>query len=313
MQSTLVSIIIPTFNRAHLIGETLDSVLAQSYTNWECLVIDDGSSDTTATLLNQYITNDARFQYHQRPNRHLPGGNGARNYGFELSKGYYVQWFDSDDIMYTDYLQSRLMVFENSPKTDVVFCAFTYFDSKGLKKRISNYSFSGHILKDLTDKKVTYSPLSFLLKREIINGFVFDETLIRAQDLEFFFRVFSSSSTLQIRHVKEVLFKVRWHDDSLTIVTDGPGAGLHSRYIVNKKILDYFVLNQDDHAIVKFKNECVLDLKRMLDNKNYSLVIGHILKFEYFNFRQKSFLLFCVLNQIVLGRGAYRFKKVNIK
>ncbi|WP_417872512.1 glycosyltransferase family 2 protein, partial [Xanthomarina gelatinilytica] len=90
----LVSIIIPTFNRAHLLGETLDSVLTQTYANWECLVVDDGSTDATEALVQTYIQKDSRFQYQKRPDRHLPGGNGARNYGFELSKGEFIQWFD---------------------------------------------------------------------------------------------------------------------------------------------------------------------------------------------------------------------------
>lgn len=87
MEQPLVSIIIPTYNRAHLIGETLDSVLAQIYTNWECIVVDDGSTDSTAELLAFYVEKDSRFQYHHRPKDRLKGANACRNYGFELSRG----------------------------------------------------------------------------------------------------------------------------------------------------------------------------------------------------------------------------------
>ncbi len=65
MNNPLVSIIIPTYNRAHLIHETLDSVLAQTYTNWECIVVDDGSSDNTEEVLESYINKDFRFQDYQ--------------------------------------------------------------------------------------------------------------------------------------------------------------------------------------------------------------------------------------------------------
>src|SRR5690606_31488967 len=108
MLEPLVSIIIPTYNRAHLIGETLDSVLAQTYKNWECIVVDDGSTDGTDALLASYCKKDARFQYHHRPKEHLPGGNGARNYGFMLSKGEYIQWFDSDDVMEVNTLTEKI-------------------------------------------------------------------------------------------------------------------------------------------------------------------------------------------------------------
>lgn len=83
----LVSIIIPTYNRAHLIGETLDSVLAQTYKNWECIIVDDGSSDNSDEIIDECVKKDARFKYYQRPDEHLPGGNGARNYGFRMSRG----------------------------------------------------------------------------------------------------------------------------------------------------------------------------------------------------------------------------------
>ncbi len=77
-EQPLVSIIIPTYNRAHLIGETLDSVLAQTYTNWECIVVDDGSTDATDELMAKYCAKDARIRYYHRPDLHLSGGNGAR-------------------------------------------------------------------------------------------------------------------------------------------------------------------------------------------------------------------------------------------
>jgi glycosyltransferase involved in cell wall biosynthesis len=96
----LVSIIIPTYNRAHLISETLDSVLAQTYKNWECIIVDDGSNDNTDEVVSEYVKKNNRFKFYHRPDEHLPGGNGARNYGFKMSKGEYVNWLDDD--LFTD-------------------------------------------------------------------------------------------------------------------------------------------------------------------------------------------------------------------
>ena len=101
----LVSIIIPTYNRAHLIGETLDSILAQTYTNWECIIIDDGSSDDTLEVIDNYIKKDNRFQYYRRPVERSKGPNVCRNFGYELSKGEYINWFDSDDVMLPTFLE----------------------------------------------------------------------------------------------------------------------------------------------------------------------------------------------------------------
>jgi len=107
MTTPLVSIIIPTYNRAHLIGETLDSIIAQTYTNWECIVVDDGSTDNTDKLLAEYCKKDARFKYHHRPKNRLKGGNAARNYGFELSKGEYLIFLDSDDLLEESCIKER--------------------------------------------------------------------------------------------------------------------------------------------------------------------------------------------------------------
>lgn len=106
-EKPLVSIIIPTYNRAHLIKETLDSVLAQTYHNWECIIVDDGSTDNTEDILEAYIKKDNRFKYYHRPEEHLPGGNGARNFGFKMSEGGFVIFFDSDDLMAKNCLSNR--------------------------------------------------------------------------------------------------------------------------------------------------------------------------------------------------------------
>lgn len=120
MQTPLVSIIIPTYNRAHLIGETLDSVLVQTYTNWECIVVDDGSTDETDKLLVEYCAKDKRFKYHHRPKDRPKGANACRNYGFELCNGEYVNWFDSDDLMTIDFLMVKVSILMKSKNHFVI-------------------------------------------------------------------------------------------------------------------------------------------------------------------------------------------------
>lgn len=309
--SSLVSIIIPTFNRAHLLGETLDSVLAQTYGNWECIVVDDGSTDNTAALMTNYVAKDARFQYHYRPKDRLPGGNAARNYGFELSKGEFVQWFDSDDIMLEDYLKSRLEVIKKD--TDVVFCAYTYFNENGLQNRVSNNIFSGNIIEDLINSKLSFSPLSYLIKKEILTDCRFDEELKQAQDADFFFKLFTSRNDLRILHISEVLYYVRKHNKSIGSIDNRSGLKLNSRFIVNKRFLRYFHEIGHVKATSKYKSQCLIDLKRLLDNKNYKLVITNIINFPYLNFKQKLYLIGCVLSEFIVGRGSNQFKKLNFK
>src|SRR5690554_6036808 len=91
----LVSIIIPVFNRANLIGETLDSVLTQCYSNWECIVIDDGSTDHTIEIINGFCIKDYRFKLFIR-NREPKGAPTCRNIGLSIANGQYINFFDSD-------------------------------------------------------------------------------------------------------------------------------------------------------------------------------------------------------------------------
>lgn len=113
----IVSIIIPTFNRDQLIIETLLSVKNQTFKNWECIIIDDGSSDDTEKIINKFIFDDNRFKYKRRPDTFVKGASSCRNYGFILSKGTYIQWLDDDDLLSPNKLELqvyRLDSFKNS-------------------------------------------------------------------------------------------------------------------------------------------------------------------------------------------------------
>jgi glycosyltransferase involved in cell wall biosynthesis len=187
---SLVSIIIPTYNRAHLIGETLDSVVAQTYLNWECIIVDDGSSDTTDEVVGEYTKKDTRFKYYHRPEEHLSGGNGARNFGYEMSKGKYIQWFDSDDLMHPQKIKLKI---ENA----VLYQAQVIIDSHTENSNYINtekydvdcFTSSDFYIDFILGKKPVITN-DVMLKRQIIGDFRFDENLRKAQEFEFLSRLF---------------------------------------------------------------------------------------------------------------------------
>ena len=193
----LVSVIIPTYNRAHLIRETLDSVLAQTYQNWECIIVDDGSSDNTDEVVGEYVKKDSRFKYYHRLDEHLPGGNGARNYGFNMSKGEYVNWFDSDDLMDEVKIEIQVKLLLDSKKNFCV-CQTMAFENtvnnlRGLRKK-SICSIDP--LNDFIQSKIKWLTQSPIIKSEFIkkNDLLFYEPLKKAQEYEFFIRVLSIDS-----------------------------------------------------------------------------------------------------------------------
>lgn len=103
--SKLVSIIIATYNRAAFIESTLNAIASQTYQNFECIIIDDGSTDNTEAVVDPIVNSDYRFNYIVRPNTVKKGANYSRNYGFSLSKGEYIKFFDSDDLMLPDHIK----------------------------------------------------------------------------------------------------------------------------------------------------------------------------------------------------------------
>lgn len=101
-----VSIIMATYNRAHFIVETLQSIQNQTFDNWECLIIDDGGSDNTQEVIIDLLKNDVRFQFFKRPDRYTKGLSGSRNYGLDLAQGDYVIFFDDDDFVHPHNLKT---------------------------------------------------------------------------------------------------------------------------------------------------------------------------------------------------------------
>jgi glycosyltransferase involved in cell wall biosynthesis len=210
----LVSIIIPTYNRAHLIGETLNSVLAQTYANWECIIIDDGSSDNTLEVIDNYIKKDNRFQYYQRPMNRSKGPNACRNYGYELSKGEYINWFDSDDVMLPTFLEKQICSI--AAKADMSVCKLVYFDfDKGIGTKV-NIIVSNNLIEDYLIGKIKFYTFTPVWAKEFLNKQVelFDETITNLDDWDFNLRMLYQSP--KIVYLDEVLIKYRVHENSLS-------------------------------------------------------------------------------------------------
>jgi glycosyltransferase involved in cell wall biosynthesis len=208
----LVSIIIPTYNRAHLIGETLDSVLAETYQNWECIIVDDGSSDTTDEVVEEYTKKDTRFKYYHRPDEHLPGGNGARNYGFKMSQGEYVNWLDSDDLFSENKIDEQVKV-ALKDKSDVVTCKWGVLNKK--KRTINNnllvYNYQSDLhsfLKNLYSEYCYMPNCSYLLKKDLVkNGCVWNEHLKINQDGLYFSLLFLNANSFSCATQAYVLYR----------------------------------------------------------------------------------------------------------
>ncbi|MFV8342093.1 glycosyltransferase family 2 protein [Flavobacterium sp. XS2P39] len=192
-----VSVIIPTYNRAHLISETLDSVIMQTYTNWECIIVDDRSSDNTFEVVGNYLKKDSRFQYFERPIERQKGASTCRNLGFEISKGSYIQYLDSDDLISENKLQEQMAILKNASSNSIATCKWGRFSNIYNDKIIfdnfeSYHSFDSAqtFLTALANSKGYFPIHSYLIKRNLIeNSGGWNEYLSLNDDGEFMMRL----------------------------------------------------------------------------------------------------------------------------
>ena len=127
MKNKIVSIIVPCYNCAPYISETLDSVLSSSYSLWECIVIDDGSTDASSQIASEYVTKDSRFKLIQQRNL---GVSIARNNGIEAAKGEYILPLDADDLIASTYIEKAVNVLESDDSVKLVYCKADFFGEK---------------------------------------------------------------------------------------------------------------------------------------------------------------------------------------
>ena len=129
----LVSVIVPTYNYGHFIGQTLKSLQAQTYPHWECVVVDDGSTDDTAEVVAAHAASDPRIKYLRQQNQFQAA---ARNLGLRHSAGQYVQFLDADDKIEPRKLERQVAYLEEHPEVDIIYGGVRYFTETGIDESL---------------------------------------------------------------------------------------------------------------------------------------------------------------------------------
>ncbi|WP_242008611.1 glycosyltransferase family 2 protein [Flavobacterium glaciei] len=124
MMSVQVSIIVPCYKQAHFLKDSLQSVLDQNYTEWECIIVNDGSPDNTESIAQKWCAIDSRFKYLKKENGGL---SSARNAGIGISKGEYILPLDADDLLHEDYLTLLVPELQQNPSLAIVSCYSNFF------------------------------------------------------------------------------------------------------------------------------------------------------------------------------------------
>jgi glycosyltransferase involved in cell wall biosynthesis len=194
----LISVIIPCYNYGHLLGDTLKNIQQQTYNNWECIVVDDESTDNTAQVVSDFSKSDSRIKYIYQKNS---GPSVARNLGLKNSKGNFIQFLDADDLLENKKFETQIAVFDKKTNCGIVYSNVKYFkdsDSsvlfnditlEGSKPWMKKVSGSGdNLLLPLLKGNimVIHSPL---IKKTVFDSFgVFNELLRYNEDWELWTR-----------------------------------------------------------------------------------------------------------------------------
>ena len=237
----LVTVIVPTYNYGRLISHCLDSLRAQTYPNWECIVIDDGSTDDTAEVVGRYAQADGRFKYITQENRRQAA---ARNNGMRNSAGEYFQFLDSDDLIEPKKFESQVGYLEAHPEVDIVYGSARFFTDEGMEERLlmpageapppPPISGSGEGVLASLVRKDTIPINTPLVRRRVVDAVgLFDERLSPVEDWEFWIRCAASGARFQFVEFEQTHALVRCHAVSSS---RSGGRLLKAMHLMRKKL-----------------------------------------------------------------------------
>lgn len=211
--NNLISIIIPTFNRAHLIKDTIESIRSQSYTNWECLIIDGGSTDNSDSIIPDFFQTDIRFNYIKCPVNSKKGPNTSRNYGYHLAKGKFIYFFDSDDRLLPNAFETYINSFDE--ETNVVIAQLEKVDFTTNRRLSINRIYSQNLIEDYFTGKISFYVCGPMWKKSFLNiqDELFDENISNLDDWDFNLRMVYQKPTIKFLDI--ILIQYRQHEFSL--------------------------------------------------------------------------------------------------
>jgi glycosyltransferase involved in cell wall biosynthesis len=232
MNIPLVSIIVPCYNQAQYLDEALQSVLDQTYSNWECIIVNDGSPDNTAIIASVWTARDPRFKYICKENSGL---SSARNAGIEVAKGEFILPLDADDRIGSNYLKLATQAFKHNADLRLVYCNAEKFDVVNEFWHLKPFS-----LLELAIENMIFCSAIFKKKDwQLFGGY--DETLIYGlEDWEFWITLLKNGG--EVEKLDKVCFYYRIKDNSMML-------NLNSNKENNEKQLAYISIKHADFFV----------------------------------------------------------------
>ena len=267
MSNKKISIIVPCYNQVQYLDGCLQSVLDQTYTNWECLIIDDGSPDNTEDLAKIWVEKDERFHYFKKENG---GVSSARNFGIEKAKGEWILPLDGDDKIGKNYL--NLAAKEFSKNYSVIYCNAEFFGKQTGSWDLSDYSFQKLLIKN----HIFCS--AFFLKKDWLQCGGYDQSFVYGmEDWDFWLSILNPES--EVLKLDYTGFYYRRKDESRDTLLNASDQKkrLTESKIYTKHLLYY--LNLDPNPIKNFEQQTKNTEK--LELLNREIKKNNLTKFLY--------------------------------
>lgn len=264
--SDLISIIMPAFNVEKYVEKSIKSVQSQTYTNWELIVVNDGSEDNTGNIIQQFA--DKRIFYFEQNHK---GTCSARNLALLKVKGEYFCFLDADDIMPNRSIQSRYDVFKKSSNIWFVDGKVIYMNEKMDRIiKIYNPNFKGKPFSELVKiNSDCYFGNTWMIKRDKEKQYKFNEELTHCEDLYFYIKI-SKMKEYSYTSDEVLHYRVRENSSMSNIV------GLENGYI---KLYQLIKNDRDINLIyLKYKIIRIMFLSYLINNKNIYLAIKSVFK-----------------------------------
>ncbi len=258
MQSEpLVSIIVPCYNLSEYLLETLVSIEAQSYPNWECIIVDDGSTDATARVAQQWCGTREKFTYIYKENG---GQSSARNLGIRSSSGQYILCVDADDKINPEYIDKCVEVVSKDPQIGIVYCKAEKFCGKKHKAwELPPYSIERMLCSNMIFSCALFHRSHF----NQTNGF--DENRQNLyEDWDFWLSIIELG--YRVHCIDEVLFYYRVRNLSFSNQVRGK-VKWQSIFVVVNNHLPLYAKHRDSNALLKIS-------QKLLNNKEFKLGDG---------------------------------------
>jgi glycosyltransferase involved in cell wall biosynthesis len=224
-----VSVIVPCFNQASYLDQALQSVLEQSYQDWECIIVNDGSTDTTQERSELWTEKDKRFSYYSKPNGGLPS---ARNYGIARATGVYMLPLDADDYLSPHYVAECVNALKQQG-VKLVYGQVERFGEQTGIWHLKPYTYTDLMVSNMIPCCAMYRKTTW----EQVGGY--DETLVYGlEDWEFWVHVLNANDT--VLQLKDIRFYYRIRNNSMINAMSKAQEMEIKRYVFNKHGSKYF-------------------------------------------------------------------------